>query len=196
VDGHVAFEAMKGVGKEFADAVLAALPGIETVAASAPAVESGEKSVFVGTRWDLTQPTNKEFFKKQYGELFELYAPKLTADLSVPVSVVVLNGQLALLGMPGEIFVDYQLALKQNSLVKNTLLCSYTNGYFLYFPTIKGAAAGGYGGLEATLVGLGAADKLMAEGQAEIGRLSGKFHAICTDEDFTEYEDEKEAEKD
>ncbi|MCX5772962.1 MAG: hypothetical protein NTZ09_22210, partial [Candidatus Hydrogenedentes bacterium] len=74
------------------------------------------------------------------------------------------------------------------------LLCSYTNGFYLYFPTIPDAAAGGYGGLEATLVGLGAADKLLAEGQAEIGRLAGKFHALCTEEDFTEYEDEKEAE--
>ena len=187
-------DAMKSVGKEFAGAVLGPLPRIETTADDVPAVEFSEKNVPIGTRWDLQNPTNAAYFKEQYGPLFDLYAPKLTPGLAVPVSVLVLNGQLALLGMPGEIFVQYQLALKQNSLVKNTLLCGYTNGFYLYFPTIPDAAAGGYGGLEATLVGLGAADKLLAEGQAEIGRLTGKFHALCSDEDFTEYEDEKEAE--
>jgi len=187
-------DAMKNVGKEFAGAVLAALPGIQTAAVDVPSVEFSEKNVPIGTRWDLQNPTNAAYFRKQYGPVFDLYVPKLTADLAVPVSVVVLNGQIALLGMPGEIFVQYQLALKQDSLVKKSLLCGYTNGYYAYFPTIFDAAAGGYGGLEATFVGLGAGDKLLAEGQAEIGRLTGKFHALCSDEDFTEYEDEKEAE--
>jgi len=188
-------DAMRSVGREFAEAVLAALPGIETAAIDEPSVEFAESDVRVGTRWNLSIPENAAHFRQQYGPLFDVYAPKLTPDLAVPASVLVLNGELALLGMPGEIFVQYQLALKQNSLVKHSLLCGYTNGFYLYFPTIYDAAAGGYGGLEATMVGLGAADKLLAEGQAQIGRIAGKFHELCSDERFVEYDDEKAAEE-
>lgn len=188
-------DAMRSVGKEFAEAVLAALPGIDTAAVDEPAVEFAQTNVPIGTRWDLRIPENAAYFRDQYGPLFDLYAPKLTPDMAVPASVLVLNGELALLGMPGEIFVQYQLALKKNSLVKRSLLCGYTNGFYLYFPTIYDAAAGGYGGLEATMVGLGAADKLLAEGQAHIGRLAGRFHELCSEEHFVEYDDEKAAEE-
>jgi hypothetical protein len=34
--------------------------------------------------------------------------------------------------------------------VRDTLLVGYTNGYHAYFPTIRDAAAGGYGGKTAT----------------------------------------------
>ncbi len=42
----------------------------------------------------------------------------------------------------------------------NTLLVGYTNGYHAYFPTIRDAAAGGYGGKTATYVEPGAGERL------------------------------------
>jgi len=44
--------------------------------------------------------------------------------------------------------------------VPNTLLCGYTGDYFAYFPTVRDAVAGGYGGTAASFVGLGAGGRL------------------------------------
>ena len=40
----------------------------------------------------------------------------------------------------------------------------YTNGYHAYFPTIRDAAAGGYGGKTATYVEPGAGERMTNEG--------------------------------
>ena len=106
-------------------------------------------------------------------------------ELAVPLGVVVLNNDVALVGMPGEIFVQYQLELKGNAPVKNTLLCGYANGYLGYFPTVRDSAARGYGGAEATFVGVGAADKLTTLAEIEIGRLTGRLDPACRRSDFT-----------
>ena len=51
------------------------------------------------------------------------------------LSMAVINREIALVGMPGEIFVDFQLELKRRSPVAATFLLGYTNGYLGYFPT-------------------------------------------------------------
>jgi hypothetical protein len=99
----------------------------------------------------------------------------LSPDLEVPLSVLVLNKNLALVGMPGEVFVDFQLELKKTAALEHTLLVGYTNEYHAYFPTVRAAAQGAYGGAEATYVGVGAGDKLVTAAQLDIARATGIF---------------------
>lgn len=177
-------EAMRSVGRACGEAVLAALPAIKTAAPETPSLAYAEKDVTVGTRWDLTEPAVQKFFRDRYGSLFDRYLKDLKPDLAVPLAVLVLNGSLALACMPGEMFVQYQLELKKNSPVANTFLCGYANDFHLYFPTVRDAAIGGYGGSTATYVGIGAGDKLVTEAEIEIGKLAGKLRPSPTPEDF------------
>lgn len=181
-------EAMRGVGRECADAIGTTLERIDTSVPENPSVKISEKPVEVGLRWDLKDPEIAQILRAVYGPMAERLQ-ELDPNLEVPLSVVLLNGSLALVGMPGEIFVQYQLDLKRDSPVKDSFLVGYSNEYHAYFPTVKDAAAGGYGGSTATYVGLGAADKLLSEALVEIGKLTGQLHEL-TIADFKLLEEE------
>lgn len=170
-------EAMRGVGRECADAIIAALPGVITATPDTPSVKISEKHVEVGLRWDPHDPDVERVLRTAYGSMVDRLR-QLDPALPVPLSVVLLNDSLALVGMPGEVFVQYQLDLKRDAPVADALLVGYTNEYHAYFPTVKDAAAGGYGGATATYVGLGAADKLLNQALIELGTMSGQFHTL------------------
>lgn len=186
-------ESMHSVGRECAESLLAALPAIETQAADQPSLAYREEMVEVGTRWDFQEPEQQKVFRAVYGGMFDKYLDDLAPDLKVPLSVLVVNDDLALAFMPGELFVQYQLDLKSQSPVQRTLLVGYANDFHIYFPTIKDAAAGGYGAATATYVGLGAGDKLITRAMIAAGELTGRLRPVCTPEDFqlTEYEPSK-----
>jgi hypothetical protein len=183
-------ETMRAVGRECAESVLAALPNSAARAEETPTLAYREEMVEVGTRWDFQDPEQQKVFRAVYGGMFDRYMDGLDPNLKVPLAVLLINGDLALAFVPGELFVQYQLDLKSHSPIRNTLLVGYANDFHIYFPTIKGAAAGGYGGNTATYVGLGAGDKLVMHAQIAAGELAEKLRPFCTPEDFElqEYE--------
>lgn len=177
-------EAMRSVGRTAGNAVIAALQGIQTAVPESPSVKVSQKRVEVGVRWDLTKQENRDTLKKVYGRLFDKYLADLPADLSVPVSVILINDTLAFANVPGELFVQYQLDLKKLSPVKDTFMVGYADEFHIYFPTIKDSAARGYGAATNTYVGVGAGDRMLTELLLDIGRLSGKILPDPTVEDF------------
>ena len=181
-EGGVA--AMRGVGRECAEAALKAFGQTQPLGEASPSVMYSEQPVTVGTRFDLSNEEQVAVLRGLYGDTIDLYLRRMTPDLAVPLGVMTLNNALAFAFMPGEIFVQYQLVLKQMSPLPNTLLCGYANDFQAYFPTIRDAAAGGYGGLVASYVGIGAGDKLVMEACAEIGRQTGALKEFYAPEDF------------
>lgn len=199
-------DAMHSVGKSCAEAVLAALTSMKLDAVERASLAYSEKLVEIGTRWDFTDPKQVEVFRDVYGGMFDRYLKGLTADLAVPLSVLIINGEVSLAFVPGELFTRHQLDLKRFAPVwptlpvayqggdpgialelanrRRALLVGYSNDFHIYFPTILDAAAGGYGGVAATYVGLGAGEKLVLQAQAEIGKLTGKLKNFCSPEDF------------
>lgn len=183
-------EAMRGVGRTCAEAVLAALPAIQAETPNAAVFAYHEEMVEVGTRWNLQDPKQQEVLRGVYGPMFDVYIKDLTPNLAIPLAVLVIDNDIALAAMPGEVFVQYQLDLKTHAPLGKALLVGYANDFHAYFPTIKDAAAGGYGGTVATYVGTGAGDKLVARSQIVMGELTNKLRPFCTPEDFQllEYE--------
>jgi hypothetical protein len=53
-------------------------------------------------------------------------------------------GQAALIALPGEIFVEYQLQFKRRSPLPYSFLVGYANNYLGYVPTPRALAEGGY----------------------------------------------------
>ena len=83
-------------------------------------------------RW---QTKNIDF--KRFGD------PKRT--VSVRLSLMSLGSRWAMLGMPGEPFVELGLEFKRWAPLDFPYVVGYTNGYVGYFPTEKAHEEGGYG---------------------------------------------------
>jgi hypothetical protein len=93
-------------------------------------------------------------------ETIERYRKYLKAPLDLSVTTLLLNREIALMGMPGEPFVEFGIDFRDRSPIATSFFAGYANGYFGYFPTIRAAVGGGYGaeGLVArTEVGAGEA---------------------------------------
>ncbi len=97
----------------------------------------------------------------------------------LPSTTLVLRGagrEWAFVGMPGEPFVNFQLDLRARSPVTHTWFLGYTNGYFGYLPTLREAAAGGYGANGITAwIEVGAGERLLDRGIINLYRLSGRL---------------------
>lgn len=177
-------EAVQGEGRKAAEAVLAVWADTATTAPAAPSLAYSEQRVPVGLRWDTADPKQVEILRGVYGPAYDLYMKGVSQDLAVPLAVLTLNNALALAFFPGEMFVQFQLDLKTRSPLANTLCCGYANEFHAYFPTVRDAACGGYGGSLATYVGLGAGDKLVTQAAIAIGEMTGMIHPLRGPEDL------------
>ena len=101
----------------------------------------------------------------------------LRDDMQLPVTTLLIDDSIALAGMPGEPFVEFQMQLRARSPVPASFLLGYTNGYFAYFPTIAAAARGGYGA--STTVNpteVGAGEQMLNTALISIYQLLGKLN--------------------
>lgn len=143
-------------------------------------LQFAEDLVNVGLRWDRQQ------FRAATIAVFgatgsDPFAPKLD-NIQLPVTTILINRSIAILCMPGEPFVEYQIAWRERSPVRDALFIGYANGYNGYFPTIRSATLGGYGaGNPATWVEVGAGDRMIDTGVTRINRMLGRLHELPED---------------
>jgi hypothetical protein len=186
-------EAMRAMGKELGTLLTKTAQETKTAPPAKPSLQFQERIVPVRTRWDLEDPEVAKVLGAAYGPRFNGYISKIIKNNTVPcpLTTLVIDGDLALVGMPGEIFVQFQTQLKQESPIANTLLVGYTNGFHAYFPTIRDAAAGGYGGKTATYVEPGAGERLTDQALITLYKLAGQLHDVPRAQDFKliEYDD-------
>jgi neutral ceramidase len=168
-------EEMRRVGEQLGREVARVARTIVTVRPPRPEVAFTSEEMHFINRWDLDKL--REMLKREYGEqLARRYERYVTPEFVAPVTTLVINRDIALVGMPGEPFVGLQLMLKQRSPIAATFLCGYTNGYYGYFPTINAAVAGGYGAdTVVTRVEVGAGERMIDRGLIQIYRVLGKI---------------------
>ena len=125
---------------------------------------------------------NVEKLKAVAQERYRLDASRtarlLRQDMQLPVTTLLINDEIAIAGMPGEPFVEFQMQLRAKSPVPASFLMGYTNGYFAYFPTIAAAVRGGYGAnstVNPTEVGSG--ERMLNAALISIYELLGKLKA-------------------
>ena len=132
-------------------------------------------------RWDLESPEVQAAFRRRGQEAtLERFRVRFPLEREAEVNTVVIGNrredQIALASFPGEFFVEHQLRLRATSQTPHTLFAGYTNGELAYFPTIAAAAQGGYGGREATIVEVGAGEKLVDLALVSILEQAGWLH--------------------
>ncbi len=75
----------------------------------------------------------------QLKAVLENHPPRLELE----IQAMRLN-DIAIVGIPGELFVEIGMAIKEHSPIKHTLVCGYTNGVYFYIPTSRAFSEGGY----------------------------------------------------
>ena len=99
--------------------------------------------------------------------------------IKVGLTTLMLNNNIAIATMPGEPFVDLQIALRDKSEVASTFLFGYTysaGGEWIgYVPTIRAASEGGYGAGYNTRIEVGAGEAMIDRAIVNLFKLQGKL---------------------
>jgi len=112
------------------------------------------------------------------------WGPEAAADFDrhrnepvrLPVATLLINKRIALMALPGEPFVDFQINWRDRCPVRDAFFVGYANGYLDYFPTIRAAAEGGYGaGDSDTYVAVGAGERMVDHALVKIYEMLGRL---------------------
>ena len=95
------------------------------------------------------------------------------------LTTLLINKQIAIATIPGEPFVDFQIALRDKSEIRYTFLFGYTysaGGEWIgYVPTIRSASEGGYGAGYNTRIEVGAGEAMIDRHLVNLFTLSGRL---------------------
>jgi hypothetical protein len=118
-----------------------------------------------------------------FGEQFvEKFAPRIRDQVPATVATLLINKRLAMMTMPGEPFVDYQINWRDRCPVRDALFLGYANGYVGYFPTIRAAATGGYGAASSTTwVEVGAGERIVDNAVRRVYEMLGRLTELPED---------------
>jgi neutral ceramidase len=166
---------MKQTGQELAQEVLKVARAIETKALPGIEIQSSREVLEFDVRWDREKLLARLAAAppSAYRTRFER---ALKEPLRAPVTVALVGREFALVGVPAEIFVDYQRDIRERVKQFPVFFGGYTNGAIGYVPTIKGAVDGGYG---ASSIGayaeVGAGSRMIDHAIVRLGYLTGRL---------------------
>ena len=129
------------------------------------------------SRTDLSNPVTRAAYSVAFfPELVGNYADEYTEGIRPRLTVALLNGDVALVGVSGEFFCNHAIRLKERTRVKQLFFFGYCNGYHQYFPTIEAAAEGGYGADNAVAPAeVGAGEQVMNAALTWIYQMLGRI---------------------
>ena len=129
------------------------------------------------SRTDLSNPLTRAAYSAAFfPELVANYVDEYAGGVRPRLTVALLNGEIALVGVSGEFFCNHAIRLKERARVKQLFFFGYCNGYQQYFPTIEAVAEGGYGADNGVApVEVGAGEKVMNAALLWIYQMLGKI---------------------
>jgi len=165
-------------GETLAKAVIATAQQIHTLADPDPRIEFTEDPITFKLRWDA-EKFRQEELRELGPKAFDIFAPAIKETWDLPVTTALINRKIAIVGMPGEPFVDFQTDFRARCPVNDCFFLGYANGYYGYFPTLKAAAEGGYGAVSTTTwIEVGAGERMENQGIVDIYRMLGRLQDV------------------
>ncbi len=151
------FEVVSRMGQLLAAEVLEVLAGMRDQQGSSTQLSHTTSSLLVRNRW------------------------KPEEEMTLGVTTVLVNGQIAICTMPGEPFHQFQLDFREKAGVEHCYLFGYCcDGPYAwpsYLPDVASAARGGYGASDTTRAEVGAGERLVNRGLAQLFQLQGRLKA-------------------
>jgi len=166
-----AVDVMKQTGIKLGAEAVRVARSVKTAPPQNPSIRTKIVVLPVENRWDTKKI---EEMIAQSGSSSGISKRLLVKHMEIPVTTLLLDRDIAIVGFAGEPFVEFQMQLRAKSPVANSFLLGYTNGYYAYLPTIAAAARGGYGAnstVNPTEVGTG--ERMLRTGLIAIYELLG-----------------------
>lgn len=140
-----------------------------------PSLKVREDRFTFAPRTDLNNPLVRAAYTAAFfPELVNCFVAEYVDGVRPRITVAVLNGRIAMVGASGEFFCQHAIDLRQRANVDQLFFFGYCNGYHQYFPTIQGAAEGGYGAdRQVAPAAVGAGEQLMNTSLEWIFRMQG-----------------------
>ncbi len=140
-------------------------------------LEVREERFTFTSRTDFSNPVIKFAFEKAFfPELIPNYLDEYASGVRPRLTVALLNGDIAFVGVSGEFFSNHSIRLKERARVKQLFFAGYSNGYHQYFPTIEAVSEGGYGADNTVSpVEVGAGEQMMNTALIWIYQMMGKI---------------------
>lgn len=151
---------------------------IETTVPKKPSIQVREEDFqFPDMRIDLNNGVIKAvYIRAFFKELVDFFTEEYKDGVRPHLTVALVNCELGLVGASGEFFANHSVRLKERSRLPNTLFFGYCNDYQQYFPTIEGAAEGGYGADAAVAPApIGAGEEMMNRALFHLYDMQGKY---------------------
>jgi hypothetical protein len=165
-----AVELSEKTGSELGRVAAAIARQLQTVVDPAPSLQFAEDLLTFAPRWDARQWLAAD----PHGAA--TIAEKTQPEYKMLVGTVLINKQLAFLGMPGEPFVDLQRQWRARCPVRDCFFLGYANAYYGYFPTIDAAARGGYGAAHpSTWIEVDAGERMLDHGVSRVYEMLGRL---------------------
>ena len=164
-------EVMKQTGVKLGAEAVRVARSIKTVAPQNPSIQTKIVILPVENRWNTTKLEEQVARAPSTSGISKRL---LVKHMEIPVTTLLLDRDLAIVGFAGEPFVEFQMQLRAKSPLPNSFLLGYTNGYYAYLPTIAAAVRGGYGAnstVNPTEVGAG--ERMLNTGLIAIYELLG-----------------------
>lgn len=175
-----ALEKRNWTGRQLGEEVVRVAKSIRTEVPRQPAIDFADDVMRFTPRWD-PRKFREGLLRNNGPRVFEDHADLFVHDsppdhLDLHVTSLLLNKQIAVVGMPGEPFVNFQINWKDRCPLQDCVVLGYANGYFDYFPTIEAAAEGGYGaGDSNTYVELGAGERMLIQALVRVYEFLGRL---------------------
>lgn len=162
-------------GETLGNAAVDTAKKIQTTADPDPSIDFTEDLLPFNLRWDP-----EKFHQVSLAEMgptaFQIFSSPIQQTMHLPVTTALIDRKIAILGLPGEPFLQFQTSWRERCPVQACFFLGYTNGYYGYFPTIKAATEGGYGAQSATTwVQVGAGEQMENHGLVEIYQMLGRL---------------------
>ncbi len=146
-----------------------------------PTIQFVEDTLPFRLRWDaeklragLLAAFGPDFLKN--------YAPRIDPEYSLRVATLLINKRIAIMTMPGEPFVEFQINWRDRCPTPDAFFFGYANGYYGYFPTLRAATEGGYGAASATTwMEVGAGERMVNHALVRVYELLGRLNDMPED---------------
>ncbi len=169
-------EFCRQAGTELGDAAAQVARRIQTSVSAAPSLQVAEDTVLLRPRW------NAKKWKAARPEEAEAVAQYTQPQYEAPVTTVLINREIALVALPGEPFVEFQMQWRARCPVPDCLFLGYSDAELDYFPTIRAASWGGYGASHSsTWVEVGAGERMLDRALIRVYEMLGRLKSTPED---------------
>jgi neutral ceramidase len=169
---------MKETGEQLGQEAVRVARGITTRAPEKPSLKYSLDTMNFDLRWDagkVLAALEKRVDERTAG----YYRRSLVSPIPCPVMTLLINDQIALMGMPGEPFVEFGIDFRARAPVPDAFFVGYANGYYGYFPTLRAAVEGGYGANTLTTrTEVGAGEAMLNHALVKLYQMLGKLKTV------------------